>query len=96
MGQGAGWDIAGRAWRFRVIGKRRVVAERSDPNRIIHTANSRPADRGNPDALRRLFHRAGIEAGDFGVMAPRLALGKKKMTTAGKCDQRDENDKANE
>ena len=41
-------------------------------------------------------HRAGIETSDFRVVPPRLALGEQIVAAAGKSDQRDEDEGADE
>ena len=71
-------------------------AQRRHLERIIRPAHARPVDRGNAHPRRRLFHGAGIEAGDLRIVPPRLALGEQVMAAAGDSDQHDEDDGADE
>src|SRR5262249_49940371 len=89
-------NVAGRTRWVRVIGERGGIVQRGDADWNIHAADPRSAYRCNTYPLRRLFHSARIHAGDFGIVAPRGALGQEIMTAAGKGEQREKDDEKDE
>ena len=76
-------DIAGRPQAF--VGKAEtgdVVAERRHFQRIFRAAHAGTGDRVDPDQVRALLDRAGLQASDFGLGTPWFALGGLKKSAA--------------
>ena len=77
-----------------IVGKAETavaLAEGCDLERKLRAANTWARNRVDPDQIGVLFHRAGLQACDFGLGPPRFALlGLKKSATATRQRNKDE------
>ena len=77
----AAWNVGGRS-QIAAIAERCALAQDRNLERKIRTAYAGTADRPDAGDARALFHGAGTEALHLGIVAPRLALGKKHAAAA--------------
>ena len=102
---GGGCEIGQRGWlpirpggRRSFVGKAETAAafaERCDLERKLRAADAGARNRVDPDQFRALLDRAGLQASDFGLGPPWLALRELKKSAAA-TRQRDKDEGADE